>query len=191
MAAMRFATHIVAALGFAALTAPGATMPEFSFQPADMIRTNEIFEIHSISQPQTQYAAQFWITPEAQARLQHFASSNLGKDVVLRYGPSVSVTSRWMVKQVSPTFSVSRATREETIQLASSLGLAHDWRLRFGQHPWGLMESPPGRTAWFAGNSQPFWTVSLSAAHCLLVCLGGILSVLILAILFRKRKTRS
>ena len=164
-------------------------MPEFSFQPADMLRTNEI---HMIAPPKTQYAAQFWITPEAQSRLQHFASSNFGKDVVLRYGSSVSVTSRWMVKQVvSPTFSVSLATREEAIQLASSLGLARDWRVRFGQRPWGLMESPPGTTALFAGGSRPFWTVSLSAAQCLLVSLGGVLSALMFVILFRKRRARS
>jgi hypothetical protein len=175
------------ALAFAGFIAAGATMPEFSFQPADMLRTNEI---HMFTQPQTQYLARFWITPEAQARLQHFTGSNFGKDVVFRYGSSVSVTSRWMVKQVSPSFSVSRATREEAIQLASSLGVARDWRLRFGQCPWGLLESPPGRTALFAGNSGPSWTVSLSAAQCLLACLGGALSVLMLTTFFWKRKNR-
>ena len=185
---MRFGMHTMAAFAFAQFAAAGATMPEFSFQPSDMLPTNEIM---MSTRPRTQYLAQFWITPEAQTRLQHFASSNFGKDVVLRYGSSVAVTSRWMVKQVSPTFSVSRATREEALQLASSLGLARDWRVRLGQRPWGLIESPPGRTTLFAGNSRPFWTVSLSAAQCLLACLGGILSVSILAVFLRKRKTNA
>src|SRR3954464_10370027 len=80
---MQFGTNITTALAFAGFTAAGATMPGFSFQPSDMLRTNQII---TFTRPQTKYAARFWITTEAQARLQRFANCNLGKDVVLNYG---------------------------------------------------------------------------------------------------------
>jgi hypothetical protein len=178
-------TMPMAAYAFAEFAVAGATMPEFLFQPRDMLPTNVIT---MFTQPQTGYAVQFWMTPQAHARLQSFAKSNFGKDVVIRYGASVTVTSRYMVKQASSVFVVSRSTRDDAIRLASSLGLARDLRLRCGQRPFGLLENPPGTTAFFAGSIRPFWTVSLSVAQCLLVCGGAGLSLFIFMMLLQKRK---